>query len=403
VLFRSGIDIGEVDGVAQIGPGSSVASMRQRLGRSGRRAGKPSVLRIFALEDAIGAGSSPVDRLHLDLVQSIAMVECLKDGWCEPPAIGGLHLSTLVHQILAVICQTGGIRPTTAWRLLCERGPFRTVDRTLFVELLRGMAAPDVRLVEQSPEGLLMIGEEGEHVTETHDFYAVFATPEEYRIVHGSRTLGTKPMDQTIAPGQTMIFAGRRWRIVEVDDRARVVTVKPAKKALPPAFGGDWAGVHDRIVETMRAVLAGEETYAYLDAVAAKLLADARAAWRDLALATTPVLASGRGVVLFPWVGTRKLETLALALMARDFVASADGHVIEVDDARPEAVAEVLAEMAASPPPDPQPIVDRVSKPLRAKFDGFLPKGLMDLVTAVERLDVASVPEMAARLVGSRG
>jgi ATP-dependent Lhr-like helicase len=397
-----GIDIGDVDGVAQIGPGSSVASMRQRLGRSGRRAGKPSVLRIFALEDAIGPGNSPVDRLHLDLVQSIAMVECLKKGWCEPPQVGGLHLSTLVHQILAVICQTGGIRPATAWRLLCERGPFRTVDRNLFVELLRGMAAPDVRLVEQSPEGLLMIGEEGEHITETHDFYAVFATPDEYRIVHGSRTLGTKPMDQTIAPGQTMIFAGRRWRIVDVDDRARVVTVKPAKKALPPAFGGDWAGVHDRIVETMRAILGADQTYPYLDGTAAKLLADARAAWRDLGLTTTPVLASGRGVLLFPWVGTRKLETLALALMVRDFVASADGHVIEVDDAHPQAVAEVVAEMAASPAPDPQAIVDRVSKPVRAKFDRFLSKGLMDLVTAVERLDVASMPDVAARLAISR-
>lgn len=397
-----GIDIGDVDGVAQIGPGSSVASMRQRLGRSGRRAGKPSVLRIFALEDAIEPGCSPVDRLHLGLVQSIAMVECLKEGWCEPPSIGGLHLSTLVHQILAVICQTGGIRPATAWRLLCERGPFRTVDRSLFVEILKGMAAPDVRLVEQSPEGLLMIGEEGERITETHDFYAVFATPDEYRIVHGSRTLGTKPMDQTIAPGQTMIFAGRRWRIVEVDDRARVVTVKPAKKALPPAFTGDWAGVHDRIVETMRAVLAADETYPYLDGPAAKLLADARAVWQDLRLATAPVLASGRGVLLFPWVGTRKLETLALALMARDFVASADHHVVEVEEAAPQAVAEVLAEMATSPPPDPQPIVDRVAKPVRAKFDGFLPKGLMDLVTAVERLDVASVPDVAARLAISR-
>ncbi len=265
------------------------------------------------------------------------------------------------------------------------------------------MAAPDTRLVEQSPEGLLMIGEEGERITETHDFYAVFATPEEYRVVHGTRTLGTKPMDRTVAPGQTMIFAGRRWRIVEVDDRARVVSVKPAKKALPPAFGGDWAGVHDRIVETMRTILASAETnYAYLDASAAKLLADARAAWAELALATTPVLASGNGVLLFPWVGTRKLETLALALMARGFIASADGHVIEVDDARPEAVAEVLAEMAASTPPDPQAIVDRVSKPVRAKFDHFLPKALMDLVTAVERLDVASVPEVAARLAGAR-
>jgi len=95
-------------------------------------------------------------------------------------------------------------------------------------------------------------------------------------------------------------------------------------------------------------------------------------------------------------------QTLALALLARGFIASIGSNVAEFDCARLEAVAEVLAEMAASPPPDPQPIVDRVSKPARAKFDGLLPNGLMHLVTAVERLDVVSVPEVAARLVGSR-
>ena len=39
-----GIDIGAVVSVAQIGPPPSVASLRQRLGRSGRR-GEPSILR----------------------------------------------------------------------------------------------------------------------------------------------------------------------------------------------------------------------------------------------------------------------------------------------------------------------------------------------------------------------
>jgi len=37
-----GIDIGEVQSVAQIGAPSSVAGLRQRLGRSGRRSGKPA-------------------------------------------------------------------------------------------------------------------------------------------------------------------------------------------------------------------------------------------------------------------------------------------------------------------------------------------------------------------------
>ena len=41
-----GIDIGSVNSIAQIGSPPSVASMRQRLGRSGRRKGESSILRV---------------------------------------------------------------------------------------------------------------------------------------------------------------------------------------------------------------------------------------------------------------------------------------------------------------------------------------------------------------------
>ncbi|MDC6668785.1 helicase-related protein, partial [Leclercia adecarboxylata] len=37
-----GIDIGSIEAVAQLGPGYTVSGMRQRLGRSGRRAGQHS-------------------------------------------------------------------------------------------------------------------------------------------------------------------------------------------------------------------------------------------------------------------------------------------------------------------------------------------------------------------------
>ena len=78
-----GIDIGAIDCVAQIGPPFSVSSLRQRLGRSGRR-GQPAVLRMYSIERYTNAGSHPIDRLGL--VRSVAMVELLGDRWCEPPA-----------------------------------------------------------------------------------------------------------------------------------------------------------------------------------------------------------------------------------------------------------------------------------------------------------------------------
>ena len=105
-----GIDIGNIACVAQIGTPFSVASLRQRLGRSGRRTGQPAVLRMYVIETEPSADSHPLDHLYLDLICSIAMVELLIEGWCEPPAPQALRLSTLTHQILSVITEHGGAK-----------------------------------------------------------------------------------------------------------------------------------------------------------------------------------------------------------------------------------------------------------------------------------------------------
>lgn len=394
-----GIDIGDVETVAQIGPGFSVASLRQRLGRSGRRAGKPATLRIFAIEPPMGKGRHPLDRLRLDLVQSIAMVECLRAGWCEPPMAAGLHLSTLIHQIMALVLQTGGVKPLTAWKLLCERGPFRAVDRILFADLLKCMGTPENRLIEQSPEGLLMIGEIGEKITESHEFYPVFATEREYRVVNETRTLGTYPLSSPVARGETIIFTGRRWQVIEIDDRARVIVVKPTRAGKPPYFSGDGAAIHDHVVETMREILASGEAYPYLDSTANQLLDEARQAFRDMHLDRRSIIAHGEGVLVFPWTGTKKLQTLSLALLARDFKASHFGHVIELQECEVEGVRKALEEMAGSPAPNGKKIAARLAQPALAKFDHVLSNDLMSLVTIAERLDVPALPHIAASIL----
>ena len=69
-----GIDIGDVKTVGQIGCSPSVASLRQRLGRSGRRKGEPAILRGYVIEDEIDADSPIWVRLREETVQFIAQI-----------------------------------------------------------------------------------------------------------------------------------------------------------------------------------------------------------------------------------------------------------------------------------------------------------------------------------------
>ncbi|WP_018900823.1 DEAD/DEAH box helicase [Rhizobium sp. 2MFCol3.1] len=395
-----GIDIGDVESVAQIGPGFSVSSLRQRLGRSGRRAGSPAVMRMFVIERSPGRGQHPLERLNLGLVQSIAMIECLKDGWCEPPTATGVHLSTLLHQVLALILQKGGVSPQSAWKVLCDRGPFKAIDRATFADLLRCMASPENKLIEQSPQGLLMVGEFGERITEAHDFYPVFSSEREYRIMHDARTLGTYPLDSAIKSGETLIFAGRRWQVLEVDDATRVITVRSTRGGKPPRFSGNGGGLHDRIADEMKRVLASDKEYAYIDRVATDMLASARRCFSELGLETRSILPYADGTLVLPWIGTRKLTTLALAFMTRDFRTAQLQYAIELQNCDPDGVEECLKSWASGDVPSVETLMSGVAKPNIARFDNHLSWELMTLVTVRERLDVGTLQDVAAKISG---
>ena len=204
------------------------------------------------------------------------MLELLIEGWCEPPRAGALHLSTLTHQILSVVAERGGVSAKRLHATLCDRGPFHAVDPATFAALLRQLGAPEAGLIEQSPDGLLLLGPEGERQVESHRFYAVFQTPEEYRVVVESGTLGTLPVNFPLAPGVMIVFAGRRWRVEAIHEREKVIEVAPDRSGKPPSFGGGIGEILDAVAARMRRVLAGTEGFAYLDAAASQLLEEAR-------------------------------------------------------------------------------------------------------------------------------
>ena len=398
-----GIDIGDIACVAQIGAPFSVASLRQRLGRSGRRAGQPAVLRMYAIETEPSADADPPDRLYLGLVRSIAMVELLIGGWCEPPAPQALRLSTLTHQILSVIAEHGGIDAKRLYATLCERGPFRGVAPRLFVRLLKQLGRSDVALIEQAPDGALLLGRQGERLVEHYSFYAVFQTPEEYRIIADRKPLGTLPIVAILTPGMTIIFSGRRWRITEIHDRDKVIEVTADRVGRPPPFGGDGGLIHDRVVEKMKEVLSGVHLPAYLDESAARLLEDARSEYRRLDVIRRPICKLGkRSCLIATWTGTVKTSTLALVLRAMGYTAEIHDGFLNVnheEDVQP--VEATLEEIADSGPVSADSMLSGKENLMTEKFHPYLSRDLLIVDATSSRIDLDALPDLARSIIRS--
>jgi ATP-dependent Lhr-like helicase len=393
-----GIDIGSVSSVAQIGSPPSVASLRQRLGRSGRR-GDPAVLRVYVREDALSADSPPQDVLRLELVETIAIVELLLRRWYEPPVRGRLHLSTLVQQTMSVIAQHGGVRAAEAYDALCRNGPFQGVSPAMFASLLRALGSHD--LLMQGGDGTLLLGSTGERLVNHYDFYAAFTSPEEYRIVNEGRPLGTLPITQPLIKGTPLIFAGRRWKVTAVDPRQRVVDVVASPAGRPPRFGGEGGEVHDEVRAEMLRLLGDARVPIYLDEEARLLLQEGRDNFARMGLSTKRLVRAGSKTYLFPWAGDRTTNTLAVHLRALEFEAEVAHGIVSVADAPMDALTVSLRRLAEAGPVDPEALAAAVLNKESEKYDAFLDEPLLCAEYARRALDAEGASRAIKAIIAS--
>ncbi|MCP4004304.1 MAG: DEAD/DEAH box helicase [bacterium] len=394
-----GIDIGSVTSIAQVGSPPSVASLRQRLGRSGRLADDPSVLRGFVVEEEIGKTSTLIDELRAQLVQSIAMVQLLLAGWCEPPAPRQLHLSTLVQQTLSVIAQHGGVLAKDLYGALCKSGPFRGVDAELFRQLLHCLG--EQHILSQTSDGALTLGDRGEPIVDHYSFYVAFVTPDEYRLVAGSKTLGTMPITQPLIPGSHLIFAGRRWEVRDIDEKARVIELTPARGGRAPQFDGGGFDIHDRVRAEMYRMYSSSMVPIYLDAAAKGLLTEGRDAFVRWDLAETRMVDAGGSVLLFPWRGDRVMHTLCLQLNSLGLSAWMEGIAIGVRKAAPEAIAEALGRVERGKVLTGQALAATAANQIEEKYDWVLTPELRSVDYASRHFDEPGARDTARDILAS--
>lgn len=388
-----GIDIGAVKSVVQIGPPPSVASLRQRLGRSGRRPGESSILRGYAIEQEIHAESDLSSLLREDLFEFAAMTSLLLEGWVEPPRPRGMHLSTLVQQLLSLIAQRGGMMAPEAYRILCEAGPFDAVGKADFVSLLSYLGAKHILM--QDASGVLLHGAKGAPLVNHYTFYAAFSAEEEFRIISGTRTLGSVPVSSALSVGDFILFAARTWRVDEVDEASKSIYVTQHQAGRPPRFSNGAGMVHDKVRERMKKLYEGNDDTGFLDPAAVRLLAEGRDAYRRYDIGCRPLLhVDGRALIL-SWQGDARNETIAMLLRMKGFSVGCYGAILTIEQAGAELAEVSIALQAIASMPLP-PLEDLLANALnlrQEKWDSALPEKLLQRSFASQKLDLAGAHE----------
>ncbi|MFA6094302.1 MAG: DEAD/DEAH box helicase [Candidatus Paceibacterota bacterium] len=384
-----GIDIGAVKSVAQIGSPPSVASLRQRLGRSGRRKGEPAILRSYCIEDALGGHASLSTELRLETIETIAMISLLLEGWFEPPVTNGAHLSTLVQQMLSVIAQYGGATISQLYMLLCtEKAPFFGVSKENFMILVKHLGQNE--LLTQDSSGVILHGCVGEKLVNHYTFYAAFVIDEEFRVVANGKTLGTIPISQMLTIGQRILFAGKTWFVEGINESQKTIYVIRSSGGVPPLFSGGTGRTHSQVRQRMRKLLESNDVPIFLDQVARRFLAEARQGYIGRNLGHTFFIDQGKVVYILTWLGDAANEAITCLLIQRGFVAMPAGPGVEVQKGKytTENVLDALIDSGVDEPPPLDILLANVKNLQREKWDWALPDDFLRITYTSLYLDI---------------
>ncbi len=214
-----GIDVGDLDRVIQIDGPATVASLLQRMGRTGRRPGTArNYLFLVTREEAF---------LHV-----AALVQLWREGFVEPVAPPPLPLHIFAQQIMALALQEGGIGRGD-WPAWLERLPgLEHYPRAELTALIDSMVA---RGVLHGDQGVLGIGARGEHAFGQKHFmalFSVFVSPPLIRVFHGRREIGEVHRSTFLVQeeGPTLlVLAGQTWQTQTIDWARRRAFVEPSK------------------------------------------------------------------------------------------------------------------------------------------------------------------------------
>lgn len=241
-----GIDVGDLDRCLQIGAPHTVASMLQRLGRTGRRAETSRNMLFLGTDDE-------------EFLRAAGLVLLWSEGYVEPITPPPAPYHVIAQQILGLALQRRALTRENITEHLAAFEPFVAPEHELILDhmLEHEFLIQDGELLIVGPAAERRYG--GMHF---RDVMAVFTAAPQLTVLHGRSEIGQ--IDPLVlrtphAGTRTLTLAGRGWRVTSVDWNRQRVQVEPW------ATGGSirWFGLpqplSQPLTKAIRRILQGDE------------------------------------------------------------------------------------------------------------------------------------------------
>ena len=295
-----GIDIGSVDLIVQIDSTFSVASLAQRLGRSGRTEYAKGNLLLYSTD-------------KWSFLQSLATFVLLKEGFIEPPSIRNYPIDICFHQILSILKEKFGKSKDSLIKEIKSNYVFKRISEGDIDLLIEDMINKNyIEFVNNE----LIFGLESEKFVRNWKFYSMFKTHEEYTVFLNDLKIGTLPVIniESFKPEICIYLAAKIWEIVSINHDAKKIYVKKAKKGKPPKFPGGGGNVSKEVRQKMLEILLDKDIIQELDTNSKSILSQFRKEFDSLDIRNLncerPVIIKDEKIYFYTFASTKINRTL---------------------------------------------------------------------------------------------
>lgn len=309
-----GIDIGTVDKIVQIDSTHSVASLVQRIGRSGRREGEKSIVNLYATD-------------KWSLLQSLACWNLYKSEFLEPISTAKKPFDIFLHQLLSVVKQLSGCSRTELFKRLRLNPTFKEISETEINSLIDEFIQLDYL---EKVDRELILGIEGENIVNSREFYSVFKTEPNFKVLHSGKKIGDIPFSPQVRIDENILLAAKIWKIKDIDFKGSKIIVIPARDGKKPKFFGGGGNIHKQIREEMLRILKSNEEYAELDNSSNEIIAEMKHDFKGFAISDfkydCPIIEKEGKLLLYTFTGSKINKSLNFLLALTGIEPSIDDH-----------------------------------------------------------------------------